>query len=148
MINVQLILRKPHKSVVMENLDFRKTHYPSFPFVVRKLRLWLPLGGIRLPGLHFSSTALGAVTDYCLADMPIMESSTGAEATSILSHHNIYSAELNSVILCLPLLLLPSVFPSIRVFSNELTLHIRWPKYWSFSFSIKSFQQRCRSDFL
>ena len=35
-----------------------------------------------------------------------------------------------------PLLLLPSVFPSIRVFSNELTLHIRWPKYWSFSFSI------------
>ena len=36
----------------------------------------------------------------------------------------------------LPLLLLPSIFPSIRVFSNELALHIRWPKYWSFSFSI------------
>ena len=35
-----------------------------------------------------------------------------------------------------PLLLLPSIFPSIRVFSNELTLHIRWPKYWNFSFSI------------
>ena len=35
-----------------------------------------------------------------------------------------------------PLLLLPSLFPSIRVFSNELTLHVRWPKYWSFSFSI------------
>ena len=40
------------------------------------------------------------------------------------------------LILCHPLLLLPSVFPSIRVFSNELVLHIRWPKYWSFSFSI------------
>ena len=52
MINMQLILRKPHKSVVMENLDFRKTHYPSFPFVVRKLKLWLPLGDIRLPGLQ------------------------------------------------------------------------------------------------
>ena len=39
-------------------------------------------------------------------------------------------------ILCRPLLLLPSVFPSIRVFSNESALHIRWPKYWSFSFSI------------
>ena len=39
-------------------------------------------------------------------------------------------------ILCRPLLLLPSVFPSIRVFSNETTLHIRWSKYWSFSFSI------------
>ena len=40
------------------------------------------------------------------------------------------------LILCCPLLLLPSIFPSIRVFSNESTLHIRWPKYWSFSFSI------------
>ena len=39
-------------------------------------------------------------------------------------------------ILCRPLLLLPSIPPSIRVFSNESTLHIRWPKYWSFSFSI------------
>ena len=37
---------------------------------------------------------------------------------------------------CHPLLLLPSIFPSIRVFSNKLALHIRWPKYWSFSFSI------------
>ena len=38
--------------------------------------------------------------------------------------------------LCLPLLLMPSIFPSVRVFSNESVLHIRWPKYWSFSFSI------------
>ena len=42
----------------------------------------------------------------------------------------------NHLILCLPLLILPSVFPSIRVFSNESALHIRWPKYCSFSFSI------------
>ena len=42
----------------------------------------------------------------------------------------------NQLILCHPLLLLPSVFPSIRVFSHELALHIRWPKYWRFSFSI------------
>ena len=40
------------------------------------------------------------------------------------------------LILCHPLLLLPSIFPSIRVFSNDLALHIRWPKYWNFSFSI------------
>ena len=40
------------------------------------------------------------------------------------------------LILCCPLLLLPSIFPSIRVFSNESVLHIRWPKYWSFIFSI------------
>ena len=42
----------------------------------------------------------------------------------------------NHLVLCHPLLLLPSIFPSIRVFSNESTLHITWPKYWSFSFSI------------
>ena len=42
----------------------------------------------------------------------------------------------NHLILCHPLLLLPSIFPSIRVFSNESTLRMRWPKYWSFSFNI------------
>ena len=42
----------------------------------------------------------------------------------------------NYLILCRPLLLLPSIFPSFRVFSNESALRIRWPKYWSFSFSI------------
>ena len=42
----------------------------------------------------------------------------------------------NHLILCCPLLLLPSIFPSIRVFSNESVLHIRWQKYWSFSFSV------------
>ena len=44
----------------------------------------------------------------------------------------------NHLILCRPLLLLPSIFPSIRVFSNGSTLHMSWPKYWSFSFSISS----------
>ena len=42
----------------------------------------------------------------------------------------------NHLILCCPLLFLPSIFPSSRVFSNESAIHIRWPKYWSFSFSI------------
>ena len=44
----------------------------------------------------------------------------------------------NHLILCCPLLLLSSIFPTMRVFSNESVLHIRWPKYWSFSFSISS----------
>ena len=44
----------------------------------------------------------------------------------------------NHLILCRPLLLLPSVFPNIRVFPSESALHIRWPKYWHFSFSISS----------
>ena len=45
----------------------------------------------------------------------------------------------NHLVLCHPLFLLPSIFPSIRVFSNESTLHIRWPKYWSFSTSPKEY---------
>ena len=47
----------------------------------------------------------------------------------------------NHLIICCPLLLLPSIFPSIRVFSNELVLRIRWSKYWSFSFSISPFNE-------
>ena len=59
----------------------------------------------------------------------------------------------NHLILCHPLLLMPSIFPSIRVFSNELVLHIRWPKYWSFSFSISPSNEHsglisCRMDWL
>ena len=45
----------------------------------------------------------------------------------------------NHLILCHPLLPLPSIFPSIRVFSNESAFHIRWPKYWSFSFNISPY---------
>ena len=53
----------------------------------------------------------------------------------------------NHLILCCPLLLLPSIFPSIRVFSNESALRIRWPKYCSFSFNM-SFQWTLRTDLL
>ena len=60
---------------------------------------------------------------------------------------------LNHLILCHPLLLSPSIFPSIRVFSNESLLQIRWPKYWSFSFSISPSNEysgliSCRMDWL
>ena len=50
----------------------------------------------------------------------------------------------NHLILCRHLLLLPSIFPSIRVFSNESALHIRWPKYWSFSFNMSPFNEHPR----
>ena len=60
--------------------------------------------------------------------------------TNSWSLHKLMSIESvmpsNHLILCCPLLLPPSMFPSIRVFSNKLALHIRWPKYWSFGFSI------------
>ena len=50
----------------------------------------------------------------------------------------------NHLSLCCPFLLLPSIFPSIRVFPNESVLHIRWPKYWSFSFNINPFKEYSR----
>ena len=71
---------------------------------------------------------------HCLlhqASLPITNSRRLLKLTSIE-----YVMPSNHLILCHPLLLLPSIFPSIRVFSNEPVLHIIWPKYWSFSFSI------------
>ena len=65
------------------------------------------------------------------ASLPITNSQSLLILTSVES-----VMPANHLILCHPLLLLPSIFPSIRVFSNESVLHIRWPKYWSFSFSI------------
>ena len=65
------------------------------------------------------------------ASLSITNSRSLLKLTSIMS-----VMPSNLLILCRPLLLPPSIFPSIRVFSNDSDLHIRWPKYWSFSFSI------------
>ena len=70
-------------------------------------------------------------TTACQASLSITNSQSSPKPMSIVS---VMSS--NHLILCYPLLLLPSMFPSIRIFSNELVLHIRWPKYWSFSFNI------------
>ena len=70
-------------------------------------------------------------TAACQASLPIANSRSLLKLTSIES-----VMPSNHLILCHPLLFLPSVSPSISVFSSELVLHIGWPKYWSFSFSI------------
>ena len=70
-------------------------------------------------------------TTACQASLSITNSRSPPKPMSIES-----VMPSNHLILCCPLLLLPSIFPSIRVFSNESALHIRWPKYWSFSFNI------------
>ena len=70
-------------------------------------------------------------TTACQASLSITNSQSLLKLMSIES-----VMPSNHLILCHPLLLPPSVFPTIRVFSNESVLHIRWPKYWSFSFSI------------
>ena len=88
------------------------------------------------------SVQFSSVAQSCLNTCDPMECSTPGfpvhhQSQSLLK---LMSIELvmpsNHLILCHPLLLLPSFFPSIRVFSDESVLHIRWPKYWSFSFSI------------
>ena len=70
-------------------------------------------------------------TAACEASLSITNSQSLCKQTSIES-----AMPSNHLILCCSLLLLPSIFPSIKVFSNESILSIRWPKYWSFSFSI------------
>ena len=90
----------------------------------------------------FSSVQFSSVTQLCLTRCDLMDHSTPGlpvhhwlpGSTQPMSIVSVMPS--NHLILCCPLLLLPSVFPSIRVFSSELALHIRWPKYWSFSFSI------------
>ena len=66
--------------------------------------------------------------------MPVLSITNSRSLLKLMSIESVMPS--NHLILCHPLLLLPSIFPSIRVFSNESVLHIRWPKYWSFSFSI------------
>ena len=82
-----------------------------------------------------------SVTELCptLCDPWIAARQASLSFTISRSLLKLMSIELmmpsNHLILCCPLLFLPSIFPSIRIFSSELALHIRWPKYWSFSIS-------------
>ena len=90
-----------------------------------------------------TSVQFSLVTQSCLTLCDPMNCSTpvSLSITNSRSSPKLMSIELvmpsNHLILCRPLLLLPSIFPSIRVFSNESALRIRWPKYWSFSFNIR-----------
>ena len=75
-----------------------------------------------------------SVTPWTAARQPSLSITSSQSLLKLKSVESVMLS--NHLILCCPLLLPPSVFPSIRVFSNESTLCIRWPKYWSFSFSI------------
>ena len=86
------------------------------------------------------SVQFSSVAQLCLTLCDPMDCQASLSVTNPWSLLKLMSIESvmpsNHLILCHPLLLQPSIFPSIRVFSNESVLHIRWPKYWSFSFSI------------
>ena len=108
--------------------------YQTFPYHI--LLLGSPTES---RGLQFSSVQLLSCvqlfaspwTAACQASLSITNSWSLLKLMSIK-----WVISSNHLTLCHPLLLLPSIFPSIRVFSNESVLHIRWPKYWNFSFSI------------
>ena len=74
------------------------------------------------------------VTPWTAACQAFLSITTSRSSPNSMSIESVMPS--NHLILCHPLLLLPSIFPNIRVFSNESALRIRWPKYWSFSFSI------------
>ena len=101
---------------------------------------------------HTSSVQLSSVTQSrptlcnpmdCVAHQASLSVTNSWSSLKLMSTESVKSS--NHLILCRPLLLLPSIFPSIRVFPNESVLPIRWPKYWSFSFSYQTFQWTFRT---
>ena len=102
----------------------------------------LTLESEQVSSLQFSSVAQSCQTlcnpmDCSTPGLPVHHQLL--EFTQTHVHESVMPS--NHLILCCPLLLLPSIFPNIRVFSNESVLHIRWPKYWSFSFSISPYNE-------
>ena len=98
---------------------------------------WLVIFSVLILVVQFSSVAQSRPTLCNPMDCSMPASLSVTNSWSLLKLMSIESVmSSNHLILCRPLLLLPSIFPSIRIFSSETVLRIRWPKYWSFSFSI------------
>ena len=99
---------------------------------------------------QFSRVQLFA-TPWTAARQASLPTATSQSLINLMSIESVMPS--NNLIFCCPLLLLPSVLPSIRIFSSESVLHIRWPKYWTFSFSISPSSEysgliSCRMDWL
>ena len=92
------------------------------------------MGRIALSSVQLLSHVRLFATPWAVACWASLSISNSWSLLKLISIESVMPS--NHLILCCALLLLPSVFPSIRVFSIESVLHIRWPKYWSFSFSI------------
>ena len=107
--------------------------YWVFSFVKH---LFKPFVNISVPfrSVHSLGHVQLFVTPWTAAHQASLSITNSQSLLKLMSIKSVIQS--NSLILWCPLLLLPSIFPSIRVFSNESVFHIRWPKYWSFSFSI------------
>ena len=97
---------------------------------------WRDCSFVRLPLMLFScsSHVWLFVSPWTAAHQASLSFNISWNSFKLMSIESVMPS--NHLILCCPLLLLPSIFPSIRVFSNESALHMRWPNYWSFSFNI------------
>ena len=92
------------------------------------------MGHIEISSVQSFSCVQLFATPWTAAQQASLSITTSWSLLKLMSNKSVMPS--NHLILCHPLLLSPSIFPSIRVFSNESALHIRWPKYWSFSLSI------------
>ena len=115
----------------------------AFLFLILKVDSQLPASSQSVQSLNRVRPFATPWTAACQASLSITNSQSLLKLMSIES-----VIPSNHLILCRPLLLLPSIFPSIRVFSSESVLRIGWPVYWSLSFIHQSFQWIFRTDFL
>ena len=106
--------------------------------LLKKIRIWQQFNQ-RIKTKQFSSVqSLSCVRLFAMPWIAACQTSLSiTNFWSLLRYTSIESVmPSNHLILCCPLLLLPSIFPSIRVFSNESVIYVSWPKYWSFSFRL------------
>ena len=103
---------------------------------LKKLKIELPSDSAILSSVQLLSHVRLFVTPWTAARQPSLTITNPRSLLKLMSIESVIPS--NHLILCHPLLLLPSVFPSIRVSSDESVLRIRWPEFWSFSFSISS----------
>ena len=113
------------KNIQVENISRYRLRKIVFNFVVVVVQLLSPVWHFAILWTVACQASLFFTVSWSLLKLMSIES-------VMLSNH---------LILCHPILLLPSIFPSIRIFSSESALHIGWPKYWSFSFSISPFNE-------
>ena len=119
------------------NIPWGRAWQPTPAFLPRKSRGQRSQVGYT--PIHYSSVLWPSrvrlfATPWTAAHQASLSITSSRSLLKLMSIESVMPS--NQLILCRPLLLLPSVFPSIRVFSNESVLHIRWPEYWSFSFGI------------
>ena len=121
--------REVHPQICLNDSDYLEVKLPK-KWPAQEGHSDSPFSSVQ-PLSHVQS-----VTPWTAARQASLSSANSQSSLKLMSIELVMPS--NHLILCHPLLLLPSIFPSIRVFSNDSVLRIRWPKYWNFSFSISA----------